>query len=73
MIMQKERTIRERSRKNSIDISCDLENRGPEVIIIGSNCPDIKTYLIIKIILFICLDIGGKISIIRTALRLHDL
>jgi|GEM_PF-5895295 len=73
MVMQKERISVGTSRNHRENIYYNLANQGCGVIKISYNCPNIKTYFIIKIFLFICLDIGGKISIIRTASRLHDL
>jgi hypothetical protein len=73
MIMEKEKISAGTSKKISTNIGCNLTNQDSGAIKTNSNCTDIKTYFIIKIILFICLDIKRKISIIRTASRLNDL
>jgi hypothetical protein len=53
MIIQKERVSVERSRKNRENRPCNLENQGCKVIKRSYNCPNIKTYLIIKLFLSI--------------------
>jgi len=71
--MEEKRKTAGRRRKNSLNKGYNLANHGCGVIGTNSNCTDIKAYFIIKIILFIYLDFSRKISIIRTASRLHDL
>lgn len=53
MIIQKKRISVGTSRKNRENMPRNLENQGCEIIKTDCNCPNIKTYLIIKIYLSI--------------------
>jgi hypothetical protein len=64
---------REKRQKSGLNTCCSLIDEYPGIVKVHSNYTNIMAFFIIKIILFIYLDFGGKISIIRTALRLHDL